>query len=73
MTTKAIKWGRSEDGYVDSKCRRYKIKPLYFGCVKPQWFEARYYAEVISRWCSTQREAKEVCEGHLQKVTKEKP
>lgn len=65
-----IRWGRSEDGYVDSRCGRFKIRPLYCSCVKPQWYETTYYGKTISRWCSTQRDAKVVCQCHFDKMEK---
>jgi hypothetical protein len=34
-----IKWQRSEDGFVTSKCGRYKIKPQFAGRVQPIWYQ----------------------------------
>lgn len=61
---KIVKWERSEDGFTNSKCGSYKIKPLYSGCVKAQWYEATYYAEKIARHCATQGFAKHMCQRH---------
>ena len=33
-----VRWGRSRDGYVASKCGRYKIKPEFCGRVTPLWY-----------------------------------
>jgi hypothetical protein len=32
----SIKWGRSDEGFVESKCGRFEISPEYWGCVQPQ-------------------------------------
>jgi hypothetical protein len=34
-----IKWGKSEEGYVESKCGRWRIVPLYCGTTSPQMYE----------------------------------
>ena len=34
-----IKWGRSEDGFVTSKCGRYRIVPQFAGRVQPIWYQ----------------------------------
>ena len=55
-----IKWHRSVDGYVRSHCGRWKINPLYCGCINPQWFELYMDgAKVGGSWFETQRAAKE--------------
>lgn len=36
---KKVKWGRSEDGYVESICGRYKITPQFCGRALPIWYE----------------------------------
>lgn len=35
----AIQWGRSSEGYVESKCGRYYVNPLYCGTTRPQYYE----------------------------------
>lgn len=37
-----IKWLRSEEGYVDSKCGRFEIVPLWCGTTRPQYFDCYY-------------------------------
>ena len=34
-----VQWGRSEDGFVESKCGRFKIKPIFAGRYKPIWYQ----------------------------------
>ena len=34
--SKPIKWGRSDDGYVDSKCGQFRLVPKWWGRVNPQ-------------------------------------
>lgn len=74
-----LKWARSNDGFCDSKCKRYKITPLYCGCVKPQFFELWFYPKgfgedgfrgervKVSSMSSSQREAKEDAERHAER------
>lgn len=33
---KQVQWGRSEDGFVKSKCGRFRIIPEFWGRVQPQ-------------------------------------
>lgn len=33
-----IRWGRTEDGYCESKCGRFKIEPCYLGRVRPMLY-----------------------------------
>jgi hypothetical protein len=60
----SVKWKRSDDGYVESTCGRFGIKPLWCGRTTPQFYDAVYRAddrtcEVIVRMVNTQREAKD--------------
>lgn len=57
----SIKWNRSEDGYVDSKCGRFQIRPLFCGRTRPIWFLATDTTTTNkkSSYCNTQKEAKE--------------
>ena len=61
-----IKWGRSDDGFVDSKCGRFFIVPKFWSCVKPQDFDIEYKGpDGIKKTIGnrdTQREAKEVAQ-----------
>lgn len=34
----SISWGRSEDGYVVSKCGRFRIVPEFCGRSQPIWY-----------------------------------
>ena len=53
-----IKWKRSDDGYATSHCGQWKISPLYFGCVNPQWYELHHDGTKIGSMFETQRDAK---------------
>jgi len=59
--SKSIKWGRSEDGYVDSKCGLFRIVPKWWGRVSPQEYVVEHRVE--ETWtriesADTQRDAK---------------
>ncbi len=56
-------WGRSDDGYCDSKCGRFEIRPIYSGRVQPIWY-ALWKLDVRIGWYDTQREAKQAAEDH---------
>lgn len=63
-----IKWNRSDEGYVDSKCGRFDIEPLYCGTTRPQYYRC-YYTDPVTlsrtRVCGladTQTECKEEVE-----------
>lgn len=63
-----IKWNRSEDYMIESKCGRYAVVPLWNSSVKPFGYKARHYpsdgrpAETIPSFCGTQKEAKQACQ-----------
>jgi hypothetical protein len=52
-----VKWGRSEDGYVRSKCGRWQITPLFWGCVRPQQYQLKKDGELVGTF-PAQRDAK---------------
>lgn len=53
-----VKWNRSEDGYVTSKCGRFHIDPLFMGCTTAQ----AYHLNGVGYY-NTQREAKVAAES----------
>lgn len=53
-----IRWRRSNDSYATSHCGRWKISPLFWGCIHPQWFELRRDDVKIDSMFETQRAAK---------------
>lgn len=53
-----VRWKRSDEGFVDSHCGRWHIKPLYFGCVKPQFYELYRDGQRQGVYYSTQADAK---------------
>jgi hypothetical protein len=53
-----VRWGPSKDGYVESKCGRWRICPLFSGRVRPAWFELLRDGAVVERNIDTQRTAK---------------
>ena len=67
---KKVKWNRSEDGFVNSKCGDYRIVPKWWGRVQPQEFVLEFMGKRI---CSrdTQREAKEQAQIHAQFLEEE--
>ena len=56
-----IKWGRSDEGFVESKCGRWHITPLYWGCTRPQAYALRdaKTKKKIGAWYETQWDAKQ--------------
>lgn len=53
-----IRWKRAQDGFVESHCGRWRIVPLYCGCVNPQAYKLKMNGEVVAWFCGTQRDAK---------------
>jgi ribosomal protein S27AE len=53
-----VQWSPSRDGYVESRCGRWRIRPLFSGHVKPAWFELLHDGVVVERNIATQRDAK---------------
>lgn len=37
-----IRWGKSKEGFIKSKCGRFHISPRYWGHVKPQCYALDY-------------------------------
>lgn len=62
-----IHWKRSREGFVESRCGRWKITPEYWGCVDPQAFTLHRDNTIVVRNCATQREAKQDAENLLLK------
>lgn len=66
---KFVKWGRSEDGYVDSKDGNWRISPLFMGSTTAQEFELEQ--KIGNKWKtvyhgSTQKDAKEYVETWME-------
>jgi len=66
-----VKWERSEEGYVDSKCGRFEIVPLFCGTTRPQYYEMYYTDPVmltrrrVVGLADTQRSCKDEVEDFL--------
>lgn len=54
-----IRWKRSQDGFVESRCGRWQITPEYWSCTEPQAFTLHRDGKIVTRGCETQREAKD--------------
>lgn len=67
-----VNWKRSAEGHVESKCGRYEITPLYWGCVSPQSYKLVLVStgEVLARG-DTQSEVKKEADAHWRKRRKE--
>ena len=57
-----IKWGKSESGWVDSKCGRFAISPVFRGREKPDGYRVRDRMSGCDIERDTQRDAKEQAE-----------
>jgi len=72
----SIKWNKSAEGYVSSKCERFDIEPVYMGRTTAQAFSVYYRLpfsdkrEQLKRYADTQRDAKAVAEDHLVRLEK---
>ena len=68
--TEMIKWNKSTEGYLTSKCGKFEIEPVFIGRTTPQGFNVYYrptptaLRERIKRYADTQRDAKGVAEYH---------
>lgn len=62
-----VKWGKSEMGYVHSKCGRFRIIPEYWGRVNPQVYrvEDKQPGGLGMAWKETQKKCKEWVEHGL--------
>lgn len=68
-----IEWKRPKDSYVESKCGRYQISPLYFSCVNPRGYQLKRGDHVVAWQCETQREAKKAADLDAAKLEAAKP
>jgi hypothetical protein len=65
-----IKWNKSEEGYVNSKCGRFEIEPVFIGRTTPQGYNIYYRPTPtasrvrIKRYADTVRDAKALAEYH---------
>ena len=69
-----IKWGKSVDGFVESKCGRFSISPEYWGRVNPQsytLFDRKTKKEY--KLIDTQKLAKKKADEILNPKPKPKP
>ena len=39
MSARFVKWHRSAEGFVESKCGRFRIAPKFQGCTTPKSYE----------------------------------
>lgn len=78
-----VKWGRSKDGQVESKCKKYDIEPLpwfnsYSGYYCPGRAKAKYawsgwgLRACVGERLDTQREVKEAIEKHARGIEDER-
>lgn len=54
-----LKWRRSEEGYVESHCKRFSISPIYMGQTTPQGYYLYVDKKRLPHWWNTQKEAKD--------------
>lgn len=67
MPAKRVKWGRSEEGYVFSKCGRYIIDPVFWGRERPHSYRLSFGKQQLSEGHWTIRDAKAAAEAHARK------
>lgn len=67
----SVFWERSEDGFVTSKCGRFKIKPQFAGRVKPIWYQVEDTSPggLGMATCETQKKCKAWVERGLNPPT----
>lgn len=71
-----VRWGRSEDGFTDSKCGRFSINPLWGGCANPQWYELKDKQDNPKKrgnWHDTQRDAKQAAQDKVDRENGDMP
>lgn len=72
--TRKVKWGRSEEGYVESKCGRFDIVPLYMGRCSAQAYNLIDYGpnrnEYKTHMSDTQRDCKENAQDIIDREAK---
>ena len=61
-----MNWTRSNDGYCESKCGRFQVKPKFWGRVRPREFLLKDTRTGNSGLFDTQREAKSKAETIVQ-------
>lgn len=57
-----IRWHRSDDGFVESKCGQWRIVPNYCGTTRPQDYQLWRDNVLVEYMARTQRDAKETAE-----------
>jgi hypothetical protein len=72
-----IKWNKSDDGYVSSKCGRFDIEPIFMGRTTAQCFRIMFRPPFtdkrveVGKYIDTQRDAKVAAEDFLYRLAKE--
>jgi hypothetical protein len=64
-----VKWSMSRQGWVLSRCGRYKIVPLFMGCNTPQAYNLEKDGVKVASVLNSQKEAKEYAEKLESKST----
>jgi len=66
--------GRSDNGFIESKCGRFQIIPFWWGRCTPQEYVVKYNKNnekiKIRSGCDTQKEAKQEAEKWLERQEK---
>lgn len=65
-----IKWGKSKDGYIKSKCGWFEIEPQHWGCVSARNYVLKYMSKAYK--ADTQREAKQKADLIAMRTNKKK-
>lgn len=58
MSTVTIRWKRSRDNHVESRCGRWRIVPNYAGTTRAQDYQLWWGDRMVARMEATQRDAK---------------
>ena len=58
-----VKWNRSQEGFVESKERRFLIGARCGGSTTPDWYSLQDRVTGRTYYGGTQRECKEIAEG----------
>ena len=53
-----VSWGKSDEGFVESKCGTFSIEPQYWGSVAPRNYILKKNGVRVGGMFDTQRDAK---------------
>ena len=68
MAGRIVKWGRSEEGYVESKCGRFDIVPLWMGTTRAQAYDLIDTGPNRNLYVRTMHDTQRLAKEHAQEI-----